>query len=293
MRRGARVQSMTARFPRRGAAANVAAMTRAYSVTSLAKLRSVAAWRHATLHSHPRPQLFWFTRGQGRFSIGGVTRGYGPNTAVFIPASTMHSLDLSAQVQGELLSLPLDPTLNLPVVPFHIRVTSVEAQSAFSGYIDMIERELAAHAVSRDEALRAYGLLVSVWIARQLAIQDGTILRDRTHVLAEKYATLVERDFRSGKGVTEYAQMLGVTPTHLSRICRDASGRPALALLQERLLHEACTLLADTELTARDIAAELGFSSAAYFTRAFSRLSGKTPSEFRRLPPMKQILVPG
>ena len=267
-------------------------MTRAYTVTSLAKLRSDAVWRHATLHSQQRPQLYWFTRGQGRFAIGGVTRGYGPNTAIFIPASTMMSLDLAAQVQGVRLTLPLDPTLNFPGVPFHIRVSNVEAQSKFSGYVDMIERELAAHAVARDEALHAYGLLVSVWVARQLAAQDGTILRDRTHVLAEKYAALVERGFRSGHGVAEYAEQLGVTPTHLSRICREASGRPALALLQERLMHEACRLLVDSDLTARDIAADLGYSSAAYFTRAFARQTGRTPSEFRKLAPMQQTLTP-
>ncbi len=268
-------------------------MSQVYRVTSLAKLRSAAPWRHATLHSYPRPQLYWFTRGQGRFSIGAVTRGYGPNTAVFIPASTMMSLELSGQVQGEVLDLPLDPTLNLPTVPFHIRVTSVEAQSQFSGYIDKIEQEIAAHAVARDEALRAHGLLVSVWIARQLAVHDGTILRDRTHVLAEKYAALVERGFRTGCGVADYAEQLGVTPTHLSRICRDASGRPALAILQERIVHEACRMLVDSDMAARDIATELGFSSAAYFTRAFSKLTGRTPSEFRRLAPAQQILQAG
>lgn len=268
-------------------------MSQVYRVTSLAKLRSAAPWRHATLHSHPRPQLYWFTRGQGRFSIGAVTRGYGPNTAVFIPATTMMSLELSGQVQGEVLDLPLDPTLNLPNVPFHLRVTSVEAQSQFSGYVDKIEQEIAAHAAARDEALRAYGLLVSVWIARQLAVHDGTILRDRTHVLAEKYATLVERGFRSGRGVADYAEQLGVTPTHLSRICRDASGRPALAILQERIVHEACRMLVDSDMPAREIAAELGFSSAAYFTRAFSNLTGRTPSEFRKLAPAQQSLKAG
>lgn len=264
-------------------------MSQTYRVTSLAKLRNDAPWRHATLHSQPRPQLFWFTRGQGRFSIGAVTRGYGPNTAVLIPAATMMSLELSGQVQGELLELPLDPTLNLPNVPFHIRVTSVEAQSQFSGYLDKIEQEIAAHAVAHEEALRAYGLLVSVWISRQLAVHDGSILRDKTHVLAEKYAALLERGFRSGKGVSDYAEQLGVTPTHLSRICRDASGRPALAILQERVIHEACRMLIDSDMAARDIAAALGFSSAAYFTRAFSKLTGSTPSEFRKLPPARQL----
>jgi len=268
-------------------------MSEFYKVTTLAKMRSDAPWRHATLHSDPRPQLFWFTRGQGRFSIGAVTRGYGPNTAVFIPAGVMIAVEISAQVQGVLLKLPFDPTLGLPTVPFHIRVSNVEAQSNFSGYIDMIERELAAHAPARDQALRAYGLLISTWIARQLAVQDGTILRDKTHVLAERYAALVESGYRSGNGVSSYAEALGVTPTHLTRVCRDACGRPALAILQERILHDACRLLVDTDMPARDIATELGFSSAAYFTRAFSKLAGYTPSEFRKLPPMRQILHAG
>lgn len=266
-------------------------MSESYTVTSLAKLRSIAAWRHATLHSLPRPQLFWFTRGQGRFSIGAVTRGYGPHTAIYVPSRTLLSYELSPQAQGVLLTLPLDPTLDLPLVPFHIRVSHVEAQSVFSAYVDMIERELAARAPARDQALRAHGLLVSVWIARQLAQQDGTILRDRTHVLAEKYARLVEADYASGAGVADYAGRLGVTATHLSRICRDASGRPALAILQERILHEACRLLVDTDMSARDIAAALGFSSPAYFTRAFSKMAGRTPSEFRKLPPLRQSLT--
>jgi len=264
-----------------------------YAVTALAQLRSRAEWRYATLHSKPHGQLFWFTRGQGRFTIGAITRGYGPHTAVFIPARVMMSLDLPAQAQGVLVRLPLDPTLDLPTHPVHLRVGSVEAQSALSGFFDMIERELAGFGPARDHALRAWGLLISVWIARQLDKQDGSILRDRTHILAEKYAELLEHSFRSGSGVADYADTLGVTPTHLSRICRDSAGRPALAILQERLMHEACTLLVDTDLPARNVAEDLGFSSAAYFTRSFSNLTGRTPSEFRRLYPSEQVIRPG
>ncbi len=265
-------------------------MSDVYSVTSLAQMRTRADWRHATLHSRDHSQLFWFTRGQGRFTIGAVTRGYGPNTAVFVPSGTVLSYDLSPQVQGVALRLPDDPQLDLPKEPFHIRVSNVDAQTKFSGYVDMIERELADSAPARQRSLTAWGLLISVWIERQLANQDGRILREKTHVLAENYARLLERDFRNGLGVAEYAEELGVTPTHLSRICREAAGRPALALLQERLVHEACALLVDTNMPAQKVAKELGFSSPAYFTRSFARLTGRTPSEFRKLAPMQQSL---
>jgi AraC-like DNA-binding protein len=119
-------------------------------------------------------------------------------------------------------------------------------------------------------------------MARELARQEGMILRDASHRLAEMFATRMEAEFRSGKGVASYARQLQVTPTHLSRVCRDASGRPALALLNERIMYEARRLLLDTDLPAREIAQQLGFSSAAYFTRAFSQAVGRPPSEFRK-----------
>jgi AraC-like DNA-binding protein len=77
---------------------------------------------------------------------------------------------------------------------------------------------------------------------------------------------------------------LQVTPTHLSRVCREASGRPAHALLVERIMSEARRLLIDTDMPAREIAETLGFSSAAYFTRAFHQATARTPTEFRTAP---------
>jgi AraC-like DNA-binding protein len=116
---------------------------------------------------------------------------------------------------------------------------------------------------------------------RELSRGDGTILREKSHRLAEQFAQAVEAQFRSGRGVADYAQQLSVTPTHLSRVCREAAGRPAHALLSGRLMHEARRLLRDTDMTAREIAQTLGFSSAAYFTRAFQLTSGRTPTAFR------------
>ncbi|MQY27814.1 AraC family transcriptional regulator [Nocardia aurantia] len=52
-------------------------------------------------------------------------------------------------------------------------------------------------------------------------------------------------------------------------------------LRQSRLLH-ATTLLVETTDTVMSIATAVGFDSAAAFTRAFERYSGRTPSAFRR-----------
>jgi AraC-like DNA-binding protein len=254
----------------------------AHSVASLGKLRMQGKWKLELLHSAPRARLYWITRGQGRVTVNCITRGYGPNTAVFVPARVPMALELAAQTQGLELALPPDNSLTLPDLPFHLRVSNIESQAAVTSHIEKIEGELAAQAPAMDRALTAYSLLVSAWMTRELARQEGVIGRERSHKLVEVFADRMEHGFRTGKGVADYARDLHVTPTHLSRVCRDASGRPALALLNERIMYEARRLLLDTDLPAREVAEQLGFSSAAYFTRAFAQAVGQTPKAFRQ-----------
>ena len=46
-------------------------------------------------------------------------------------------------------------------------------------------------------------------------------------------------------------------------------------------MYEARRLLRDTDMPAREIADTLGFSSAAYLTRAFQQATGKAPIAYR------------
>lgn len=253
-----------------------------YGVTSLGQLRMREAWRIETLHANEAHHLYWITRGQGRVTVGCINRGYGPHTAVYVPAGTVMALELPPQIQGLALQIPPDPQLDFPSRPFHLRISNIEAQGTLTGHIERIERELAARAPGMDRALRGYALLVATWVERELARQEGAILRDRTHKLVEAFGPVLEARFRTGASVAEMAAELGVTPTHLSRVCRAATGRPAHALVTERLMHEARRLLADTDMPAKTISRRLGFSSPAYFTRAFAQHTGVTPTAFRQ-----------
>ena len=253
-----------------------------FRITSLGKLRMKDAWRLELLHSQPLHRLYWITRGQGRVTLRGITRGYGQNTAIFLPAGTQMAIELPAQLQGIEFALPAENGLGMPQTPFQRRVATIEGQASLTGHLERAERELNAQAPAMDRALMGYGLLISAWMTRETQGDNGLALREGSHRLAEAFADAVEARFRSGAGVADYAQSLGVTPTHLSRVCRDAAGRPALALLNERIIHEARRLLRDTDMPAREIAQTLGYSSAAYFTRAFQQATGKTPITYRQ-----------
>lgn len=68
----------------------------------------------------------------------------------------------------------------------------------------------------------------------------------------------------------------------VDRACRRATGRPAKALMDERLVLEARRQLAHTDQPAAAIAPELRFANPTNSHKYFRRHTGERPSDFRR-----------
>lgn len=253
----------------------------------LARLTAGGRWRIEAMRSLREPLLLWFTQGQGRITIAGNTRGYGTHNAIFIPAGTMHGFETTSRVQGTAVFFGREHGLALPDAPLHLRVRETAPQKELIAVLDNIQRELDSQRPGARRAAQHHLGLLGVWLERQIA-RNGEEAGTNgprpaaAQRLAARYAALLERDFRSDMGVADFAAALGVTPTHLSRACRAANGRSALDLLQDRRAFEARHLLRETRIPVQDIARHLGYSSPAYFSRAFHNLTGQSPTAFRR-----------
>ncbi|MDW4548751.1 AraC family transcriptional regulator [Defluviimonas sp. D31] len=251
-------------------------------VVSIARLVAGGRWRVEAMRSLSEPLLLWFTRGQGRITVDGVTRGYGAHNAIFIPAGAMHGFEVGGQSFGTAVFFGHGRDLVLPADTQHLRIRDASPQAELSGLIDNIQRELDSGKPAAARAAHHHVGLLSVWLERHADTQAAATKPDAARRLAGRFAALLERDFRSGKGVAAYASELGVTPTHLTRVCNQTCGRSASDLLHDRVIYEARVLLSETRLPIGHISETLGFASAAYFTRAFQHRTGKTPSAFRR-----------
>ena len=252
-------------------------------IVPIARLAQGGRWRAEAMRALSEPCLLWFTRGQGRITMGGETRGYGPHNAVFIPAGVMHGFEVGPQTHGQAIFFGRDSDVTLPEMPQHLRIREAGPQAELSGIIEAVQRELDSTRPGADRAARHHLGLLGVWLERQIAPANADTPRpSAAKRLVARYSALLERDFRSGHGVSDFAAELGVTSTHLTRSCRETCGRAAHDLLQDRKMFEARRLLADTRVPVKQIADALGFASPAYFTRAFHAKTGKTPTQFRR-----------
>ncbi|NPD15971.1 helix-turn-helix transcriptional regulator [Xinfangfangia sp. D13-10-4-6] len=252
-------------------------------VLAIPRLAAAGRWRVEAMRSLSEPCLLWFTKGQGRITVQGTTRGYTAHNVVFIPPGVMHGFDAGPSVFGTAVFFGRNSTLPLPAQPQHLRIRESHAQHEINTLLDSITREMNSDIPAHDRATSHYVGLLGVWLERQInRAEPETLHHDAPRRLAARYATLLEREFRSGLGVADFAAKLNVTPTHLSRCCKQACGKPASVLLQDRRIFEAQRLLAETKIPVGHIAASLGFASPAYFTRAFHHLTGKSPTAFRR-----------
>ncbi|MCC5970920.1 MAG: helix-turn-helix domain-containing protein [Pararhodobacter sp.] len=260
----------------------------ALRLTPIARLAAGGRWRVEAMRSLREPVLFWFTQGQGRITVAGTTRGYGPHNAIFIPPGVMHGFEIAPRVQGTAVFFGRKHALDLPATPQFLRPRDPISQKELVSILENIQREAESTRASATRAALHHLGLLGVWLDRQIERENNVdVLPGRPMAaqrLVARYAALLERDYRSNLSVGEYAEVLGVTPTHLTRACRATCGRGAHMLLEDRILFEARRLLAETRMPINQIAQLLGYNSAGYFTRAFQKTAGMTPSAFRNKP---------
>lgn len=103
----------------------------------------------------------------------------------------------------------------------------------------------------------------------------------REQEIFHEFQRLVQKHFLEFSSVNQYADLLHITPKHLSETVKKVRGESALRLIHEARLHYAQSLLSHTGKTVSEIARELDFENTDYFSVFFKRLAGKSPVQYR------------
>lgn len=80
----------------------------------------------------------------------------------------------------------------------------------------------------------------------------------------------------------ELADLCRVSQGHLARSFKTVTGWQIHKYIAEERMEAAKKMLAQTEFSCEEVALRLGFKNPGYFSTAFRRRTGRTPTEFRR-----------
>jgi AraC family transcriptional activator of pobA len=236
-------------------------------------------------------QILYQSGGSGECVTEDARRPLSSPVVVTVPPGAVHGFRFSEDVQGWVITVVGERVLSVaettPEVegliarPQVIELSGREEAGAIDAAFALIDSEFIGLRPARGALMDAQLRSIVILLAR-IAGPGADELASTAHRRAAQLRRLLEDHYREERSVAFYARRLGVSQTHLNRICRTAFGKSALGLIHERVVLEASRDLAFTAMTVQDIGQSLGFDDCAYFSRLFKKVAGASPMSFRR-----------
>ena len=246
--------------------------------------------RHYGLH-----QFLWIAKGSVVASADSSQHVLTAPVAIMNAPTAVHGFEFEPDTEGYVVTIPtvnLERSLPGPTALLSrldhaiiLQCDDLEASpSGLSSIFASIAEEYLNREEGRVEALLCQAGLLALWFLRSASRQEVNSRSEGQPQIAlvRSFLALVEENFRGQPPLSSYAHALGITTTHLSRICRRQFGLSAQAIIHDRVVLEAKRILAYTPAAIAHIAQDLGFRDPAYFSRFFAHHVGETPTAFRK-----------
>lgn len=248
-------------------------------------------------HKHDKlAQIFLFTSRGIHYQLDQTTYQSQEAMLLFIPPHVVHGFQFSENIVGDVLSVQIDSLgqseyLDALLAKKHTAIALPASQTRyfhdFVRLIEEIKKEYQEIAALRLEILKALINTLLIYIYRDIAKSQALTLSEASPQnsqanYVDKFCEIVEYHYQDNYSIGDYADLVGVSAPHLTRLCRKFLGMSPHLLIRHRRLLEAKRLLQYTRLSVNEVASNLGFDDAAYFCRMFKKNNGLTPVEFRQ-----------
>jgi AraC-like DNA-binding protein len=119
-------------------------------------------------------------------------------------------------------------------------------------------------------------------LCRPAAGVDEGKFSSRKATITHLFKQLVQKNLRSSKNVSDYADMLHISPKYLIEAVSEVTQRSPKVLINEQIALEAKTLLMHSDYPVGDIATAYHFADQSHFANFFKKATAMTPLEYRQ-----------
>lgn len=236
---------------------------------------------HCTIqHWHEYCELEFVVRGTGLHQVGGKEYRFGAGYCWLVGGIESHGI--LTEEETELANLSFFPDLlpeELGSVLDTRPVILCRFPDARRAELEELFRRIAAeetpHPFSR---LNASALLVQILVA---VLREAGVDASVPPAFLRTVTAWARRHFREEAKLSSLASELSVSPNHLGKVFRNATGIAFSDYITGLRLNRACHLLSKTDLPVKIVALDSGFRSVEYFHTVFRAHLGRTPAEYR------------
>jgi AraC-like DNA-binding protein len=196
------------------------------------------------------------------------------------PASILAVVQFSVDFLTGLIEYSRIPAIHSPAGSY-IDLTP-DSAAFFLFTMNRIKLESDKNDLHSGKIIQSNIVILLAEIERHLKYTSMHRDQKSKYTIVENYKKLVNEKFKEITTISEFAGLLNITPNYLNIVVRETTGQTAIEFLHNRITLEAKRLMINKRLDVVQIAFELGFKDASYFSRFFKRATGQSPTEFRK-----------
>lgn len=253
-------------------------------------------------HAHQGIEMLYIYEGEGKVMLEGKTYPLSGGTLLWIQPYQLHLVDVPSSPNSVYVrtNLTFDPhfmTGYLAPFPglrrFYDRlwkgilpkqVFALLKDGPLPEMLEELHQACQEPPEDREESFVLLMLRLLRYLQRQVFTDSppGAQAGPRALKHVESITDWLENHYRRPFRLEEMADDLFLSPYHLSHLFKEAAGITLSEYITLRRIREACSLLAGTSKSVREIASEVGGLGSSYFCQMFKKNKGVTPEQYRK-----------
>jgi AraC-like DNA-binding protein/mannose-6-phosphate isomerase-like protein (cupin superfamily) len=223
-------------------------------------------------------QIDYFVSGKGTYFIDDRWMEYSPGTFCFVPPRILHAIRYPQTADIDTYSikfkLPGDAfSADIPVEAF-VRPLPAEKQPDVLVLLKKIVGEFVMDIpVSPNRLTSLIGLINEILFPSAGGGEESFVSRVKNIVLAN-----YSRELR----ITEIARQMRISSEYLSRQFKKCTQQTLVSYINAHRMNLGITMLQNTDMPIKQIAADCGFKNVNYFSTMFKLYFSVTPKTIRK-----------
>ena len=111
----------------------------------------------------------------------------------------------------------------------------------------------------------------------------SSVKKAEENPIIKKVCTYVDENLSQDISLETAADYAGVSSFYLSKLFKEEKGETFINFISDKRLEKSRQLLEQTELSIKEITAEVGYNDQNYFSRIFKNKYGLSPKEYRKV----------
>jgi len=256
-------------------------------------------------HHHTEFEISVFISGKGTYAVESKLYSFQKGDVFIFSSDEVHSIiDIEAEEKLDLMNIHFEPrliwSLGNDMSDFKFLKIFFSRNDKFENRLDRdnpatseISKLLFAIESEINKKNPEYELMVKVLLLNVLVVMirsydyvkydnSSYVVHKQNLYFLEKAIDYIDQNLCDDITLDQLAKIANMSRTYFSTLFKKLNGISAWNYITIKRIEQSVVFLKSTDLSMLEIACKCGFNNSTNFNRAFKKVTGKTPSDYRQ-----------